>query len=255
MRLGHETDAGIGHRARLGLIVLQADETIEPEFRRWIDLDGVALYCARVPSGRDVTAASLSAMASHIPEAARLLPEAAPPDVIAYACTSGAATIGSDEVARSIRAARAVEHPGHFGNCAITDPLQAFVAACRALDVRRPALVSPYIAEVADTTRAALERAGLSTVAGGSFELAEEGCVARIIPSSVHDAIVRVAQGTDCDAVLVSCTNMRTWEVLAAAEEATGMPVISSNQALAWHMLRCAGIADPLPGRGALFSA
>jgi maleate isomerase len=42
-------------------------------------------------------------------------------------------------------------------------------------------------------------------------------------------------------------------DILRDAETAIGAPVISSNQALAWHMLRLAGIDDKSPAFGKLF--
>ncbi len=100
--------------------------------------------------------------------------------------------------------------------------------------------------------RAALEADGPVVSASGSFEQAEEHAVARIAAASVLAAIQRVAAAAPCDGVFVSCTNLRTLDVLALAEERLGIPVISSNQALAWHMLRAAGVADALPGLGSL---
>ena len=43
MKLPYDTDAGIGTRATLGVIVLETDETLEPEFSRMMARDGVAL--------------------------------------------------------------------------------------------------------------------------------------------------------------------------------------------------------------------
>jgi maleate isomerase len=43
-------DQGIAHRARIGLIVLATDNTLEYECRRIFTLDGVALYQSRIPS-------------------------------------------------------------------------------------------------------------------------------------------------------------------------------------------------------------
>ena len=62
MRLRFETDEGWGARATLGLIVLQADETIEPELRAYTARNGVVLYHSRIPSGLDVTPESLAQM-------------------------------------------------------------------------------------------------------------------------------------------------------------------------------------------------
>lgn len=254
MRVDYELDGGAGYRARLGLIVLHVDETVEPEFRRLINHDGVAVYCTRIRSGTEATADSLQDMAARIPAAADLLPPARPMDVVGYACTSGATLIGPDSVARSIRGTRPADHPGHFGDSGITDPLTALKAACHALGVRRPAFVSPYIAEVSSAVRGALEADGIAIGTVGSFEQSEEHTVARIRPASMHEAILRVARAAPCDGVIVSCTNARTLDVLTDAETQLGLPVISSNQALAWHMLRLAGIRDHGQGAGSLFS-
>lgn len=255
MRLPYRTDGGAATRARLGLIVLHVDETIETEFRRLVDLEGVAVHWTRVPSGTELTEETLAAMAAEIPAAARLLPPAATLDVVGYACTSGATIIGPENVARSIREARPRIDPGSFAGTAITDPLTAVKAACRTLGVRRPGFVTPYVPSVSAALRAALEADGLTIAAFGSFEQSEERMVARITPASIHDAILRIGRSADCDAVFVSCTNARTLEILESAERELGVPVISSNQALAWHMLRLAGIPDRRPGYGILLKS
>lgn len=254
MQLDYQTDGGAGARARLGLIVLHVDETIESEFRHLAGLDGVAVYTTRVPSGAQLNEATIQAMAADIPAAARLFPPAANFDVIAYACTSGATIIGPDNVARIIREARAPHGPGSFAQVHITDPLTAVKAATRVLGVQRLGFVTPYIASVSAAMRAALEADGLTITGFGSFAQSEEAVVARITPESTYRAILQVGRSADCDAVFVSCTNVRTLRILADAESALGLPVISSNQALAWHMLHLAGIRQQQKGLGRLLS-
>ena len=245
LKLAFHFDEGFGRRAVLGLIVLQADETVEPEFRGLVDLEGVVLYHSRVPSGAEVTPESLAAMRAEIPTAARLLPPTAALDVIGYACTSGATVIGEATVAEAIRSVR----PG----VATSDPLTAVKAACRALGIRRLGFVTPYIAEVSAAMRRNLEDTGLEIAAFGSFEESEEAVVARIAPASVLDAIVKVGAAPDCEAVFAACTNLRTAGVIAEAEARLDKPVVTSNQALAWHMLRLAGLPDASPAGGSLF--
>ena len=245
MKLPFDSDEGFGRRAALGLIVLQADETVEPEFRTLLDLEGVALYHSRVPSGAEVTPESLAAMRAEIPAATRLLPPEAMLDVVGYACTSGATVIGETAVAAAIHSVR----PG----VATSDPLTAVKAACRALGVRRLGFVTPYVAEVSAALRRKLEDAGLAIAAFGSFEESEEAVVARITPDSVLDAILAVGAAPDCEAVFASCTNLRATGVIAEAEARLGKPVMTSNQALAWHMLRLAGLPDDWLAGGALF--
>ncbi|NKB55849.1 MAG: Asp/Glu racemase [Alphaproteobacteria bacterium] len=245
MSLPFETDDGIGHRATLGLIVLQADETIEAEFSTLATLDGVALHHSRIPSDPDVTLETLARMEAEIPAATRLLPAAANIDVIGYACTSGATIIGEATVAAAIQSVRP--------EATATDPLTSVKAAFRALSVTRIGFLTPYLPDVSAAMRDNLEAAGLHIAAFGSFEQSDEHTVAQIAPASVRDAIISIGKAPDCEAVFVSCTNLRTVGILEEAEKALSKPVVSSNQALAWHMLRLAGIADRLDGLGVLY--
>lgn len=244
MRLPYQTDDGAARRAALGLIVLQVDETIEADFRRLTALDGVRLYQSRIPSGADLTTETISGMAATLPAAAALLPAGSGLDVIGYGCTSGAATLGETRVEALITGA----HPG----VRVTTPLTALKAACAALGISRLGMVSPYVAEVSDTLRAALELHGIRITAFGAFDQKEERLVARITPHSVRVALVEIGGSADCEAVFASCTNLRAVEVIEEAERALGKPVLASNQVLAWHMLRLAGIEDDIPGAGAL---
>jgi maleate cis-trans isomerase len=43
------------------------------------------------------------------------------------------------------------------------------------------------------------------------------------------------------EALVVSCTNLRTFEVIAELERETGLPVVTSNQATLWALLARAG--------------
>jgi maleate isomerase len=59
---------------RLGLIVLQVDETIEGDFRRLIPSHVARLHVTRVLSGAELTPDSIAQMKRTLPDASRLLP-------------------------------------------------------------------------------------------------------------------------------------------------------------------------------------
>ena len=48
-------------------------------------------------------------------------------------------------------------------------------------------------------------------------------------------------------------TSVRLAEAARSIEEETGVPITSSNHAMAWHALRLAGIGEALPQWGSLF--
>jgi maleate isomerase len=245
MPLPFETDEGIGSRATLGLVVLKTDETIEPEFRRFVPEPGVALYHSRIDSAAEVTPETLARMREDLPRAVSLFPETAPFDVIGYGCTSGATVIGPDAVAALVRR----RHP----TAAVTEPLSAARAAFATLGVRRLALLSPYVESVSRALRGAFEASGTEIAVFESFDEERESVVARMTPASLLSAIERSVAGQTVDAVFMSCTNLRMAPVIAEAEQRLGLPVLSSNQVLAWHMLRLAGLADDIQSGGCLF--
>jgi len=245
MKLPFETDAGTGTRATLGLIVLQADETIEPEMARMTALDGVSLYHSRIQMAAEINPETLASMLAGIPGSTSLLPDI-DFDVIGYACTSGATVIGPENVARAVQSARP--------SAKVTDPVSATIAALRHLGAKRIGFVTPYVAEVSAAMRGLLEREGFEIAGFASFEEGDDRVVSRIAPASITQAIKDVHSQADCDAVFVSCTSLRVLGVVGEAEAAIGRSVISSNIALGWHMLTLAGIQTTGAAPGRLFN-
>jgi maleate isomerase len=243
--LQFETDDGFGSRARIGLVVLESDQTIEAE-ARLIDVPGVDIYHSRIANDLDVTPETLTAMAERLPAAAALLPSAFEFDAIAYGCTSAATLIGVDGVTAGIRSA----HP----DVACTNPISAAVAAFDALGARRIAVVTPYSAEVTAPIARHFSENGLVVTALGSFLEPNDLVVGRISSASVAEAVRTITANVACDAVFVSCTSLRMLDVAAQIEADVGVPAVSSNMALFWHLLRLAGIDDDLGRFGRLFS-
>lgn len=239
-----ETDGGLGQRARIGLIVLQSDQTIEHEFSRLLQVDDIALFHARIPNAWEVSRDTLRQMEDDLPRTARLLPDAFAFDAIGYACTSGATMIGEQRVEQII-------HQVH-AKAKISNPLTAAKAALAALGLTRIALLTPYPPDVTLEMQANLRLAGLQTNAIATFNQADDFTVARITKESILDAVLRIGAHDNCDGVFVSCTSLRALDIIATAEKQLGKPVISSNQALAWHLLRLAGIHHAPDGMGKL---
>lgn len=232
-------------RPKLGLIVLQSDESVEDDFRRMMPAD-VSFLVSRVPSGEVVTSASLAQMEHHMAAAAGLFPRGMRFDVVGYACTSGAAQIGPGRVAQGVREGVPAG--------TVTEPVSALVAACRAAGLTRLGFLSPYIESVSDRLRRVLDEAGVATPVFGTFDEAEEAKVVRINGASIKAAARDLVTGQDVQGLFLSCTNLRTLDVIPALEDELGMPVLSSNLVLAWHMLRLVGTVDDATTPSALIN-
>jgi maleate isomerase len=227
----------LGHHRppQIGVLVLSADETLEPDFRRLLP-PPVEVLAARVPSGDHVLPETLAAMDGTLAEAAGRFPEGAAFASVGYACTSATAQIGAERLHGQITA-------GLGAPCPVTDPVTATLAAFRALGVSRIGLVSPYVEAVSARLIETFAASGLRVTRFGSFNVSEEARVVRIAPGSIRDAALAIGDG-DCEAVFLSCTNLRTLDVIDPIEAALGKPVLSSNTALAWHLAQLAGVAE-----------
>ena len=244
-RLEYTTDDGAGERARIGLLVLESDQTMEWEFRMLTDLAGVSVYHSRLANDVTVTPETLGKMEAELPIAAQLLPNYMGLTAIGYGCTSGSTIIGEDRVAEIFDEI----HPG----VPSTNPLSAAKAALKKMNVRRLGLLTPYAPDVTDAMQANFNAAGIAVNVVGSFYQDNDMTVGKIDPNSILRAAISIGQSNDVDGVFISCTSLRAAGIIEAAERELGKPVTASNHALAWHLLRLSGINDTVKNAGILF--
>ena len=246
-RLDFKTDLGAGARARIGLLVLESDQTMEWEMRQMADLPGVALYHARLANEAEVTPETLVQMELEVPKAAALLPEYLGLKAIGYGCTSGSTIIGEQRVSELIQ----MNNP----TVPTSNPLTAAKAALKRLGIKRLGLVTPYRPDVTELMQARFEEAGIVIQSVGSFYQQDDRVVGRITSDAILEAALTIGQNDLVDGVFISCTSLRAAGIIEQAEAALGKPVTASNHALAWHLLRLAGIRDEVTGFGRLFHA
>ena len=232
-----------GDRARLGVLVPSGNTVAEPELRAMLPPE-VGLVVTRLPL-RGSSEAELLAMAGSLETAAGLLADAQP-DAIAFHCT--AVTTFDPALAEDLR--RRIEAATGLPALATSDALLAAVAA---LGGRRVLLVTPYIEAVHAREVAFLEANGVRVAGGSCMGIATNAEMARVAPSAIAaQARAALASAPDADLCLVSCTAIRSGAVIDGLEAELGLPVVTSNQALAWHALRALGLREPVQGFGRL---
>ncbi len=243
--LPFNTDAGIGSRARIGLVVLASDYTVEEEFRKIFTIPGVAFYEARIRNSNQITPETLAAMGPRITDTVDLILPGDHLDVVAFGCTSASMVLGAEKVASQIHAARP--------DAKATNPITSAFAAFDAFGAKRIAVLTPYRRDVNDIVRNYIEQGGYTVPVFGSFNEENDPTVAAIDATSLRRAVDTITKDRDVDCVFVSCTSVRLVEAVEEIEAATGLPVTSSNHAMAWHCLRLAGVTEPIDGLGRLF--
>lgn len=229
-----------------GLLVPATNRIMEQDFMRWLP-PGARLNVNRLNAPKvrpDDMLENLAAITTGVDEAARLL-DLAEPGVIGFGCTSGSFLHGAgwdeeirERVARATRGARVV----------VT--ARAAVDALRALGAGRIAVATPYPESVNARLRAYLAHFGFEIAAFHAVDGWKDG-IFRLAPQVAIDLAQQCAAANP-DAIFVSCTNFRAGEAIEAIEQATGVPVVTANQATFWACARLLGAQAPHPGLGRL---
>ncbi len=239
------TDDGVSQLAKIGLVVLSSDYTIEHEFRRVIAKPGVECFHTRVENSPEVTPETLAAMKEKIPAALKCILPGDTLDVVAYGCTSATTVLGEQTIFDLVRSVQP--------NARVTTPITAAFAAFNALSAKRIAVLTPYRSDVNTAVRSYIVNAGYEVPVFGSFNESMDPVVAKIDAKSIAAGIDTITRDCDVDMVFVSCTSVRLVDEIASLEDRFNLPVTSSNHAMAWHCLRLAGVSDNLPQWGKLY--
>ncbi len=243
--------------AQLGLITLETDLTIETELRHFIgDSIGTkigvgqkpTILHSRIACDDEVTSENLMAMSDRFAEALALFPPGYRFDVIGYGCTSASLLIGEQTVQNIVKSYIDVDH--------VTTPLTGARRALKTIGAKQIGYLAPYISEISFQMCSLLEdEDGLQISAAATFGEGQDSIVGCIHPQSILEAIDAIVNeaSTRLDAIFISCTSLKCAAIIETAETKHGIPVITSNSAIAWDMARLASLNVPKAGKGRLF--
>lgn len=232
-----------GSRLRLGMIVPSVNSEAEPQIEAMLP-DGVTLHTTRLKMVEETPEASLNSLTERIEEGASLLQDAGV-DRILFHCT--AVTMFDPEAGDRI-AARILGATG----LPVTVTAHAVRAALQALGARQVVLVAPYVQEVNDREEAFLRANGIGVLRNHALGMTYAKDFRAISPEDWH-LLVSGQRDDRADAYFLSCAQIRVAEIIGDLERELDRPVVTSNQAAAWHAVRESGIADPVEGFRALF--
>lgn len=242
VRVVYEFDNGAAQR-KIGLIALSTDQTTEYDFARMLPSQGVMFYTSRVYVTNPITVENLRKMGPQLADAAARILPGVELGAVAYSCTSGTVALGHDEVERQIQ-------KGQPGVVVVT-PMNAALAAFRELGIARISLLTPYIDDVNQAMREYVEQRGVEVLNIGGFCLENDFDMACLPPTAIEAAALEVCDDA-ADAIFISCTAIRSAEVVDRLETQLGKPVLTSNQCMFWESLRRAGYERSVDGYGQL---
>ena len=123
----------------------------------------------------------------------------------------------------------------------------AVVTALRTLGAHSVAVLSPHIDDLNARLRAYLEAAGFNVATMVGLNLSCD--IEAVEPAETRQIVESQVDRADADAVFISCTGMRTAEIIDELETSLGKPVVTANQATLWHVAQLAELLwRPLTG-------
>lgn len=239
-----DMDGGRHHRAKLGFILMSTDLAGEADFADMAP-DGVGIHITRLKTEDYTTNETLSRHIEHMADAAARIQPDMKPNVVSYSCTSGSIVIGEERVMDEIRKGAPWARP----MCLVT----GVVDALHELGAKKLVVGTPYLDEVNTVEAEFLLEKGFDVLDIQGLNLATGSQMGKVTPAYWKQFALDIDL-PDADAIFLSCSGIRALEVVEEIEQATGKPVITSNQAQFWSCLRRAGITDQLTGFGQIFA-
>ncbi len=236
-----------GEFGRIGLLVPSTNTTVEMEFHR-LAPSGVSVHSTRLyqPETDDPAKKieTILAMLERMDGATCELVSFGP-GVICYGCTAGSFIKGQAEDRAMCEKMSAVA-----GIPFITTS-SAVVSAVPALGITRVAMATPYIDAVNEREQIYFEQAGIQVVSMQGLGIVGNLPKGRLAPQAAAE-LARHVDSADAQAIVISCTNFRTIEVIAELEQELNKPIITSNQATVWAALNAIRYPSPIRGYGKL---
>lgn len=227
---------------KFGLIVPSSNTTMEAEL--WKMASGWATIHTSRMRLRKITIEELEEMEKEMLEQALCLADAKV-QVIGYGCTSGSLFKGKDHGQELEQ--RITERTG----IPAVATAQAVIEALRELQIQKICVATPYVREINELERRFLEQNEINVLQMKGMNLLDNREIGSK-DSNVTYELAKQAYLPGAQGIFISCTNLRTIEIIDRLEKELGVSVISSNTATFWAMLMKAGAQKKLEGFGKL---
>lgn len=238
----------IGWRGRIGAIIPATNVTCEYEYNKMAP-EGISVHVARifVPEVTDPKEKEKQILkfGSGIKKAAKEVAQVNP-RIIAFCCTSGSFIKGKGhdkEIINTIETETKI--PAITTSTAVLDAFKKF-------NLKRIAMVTPYNIEIAEKEVCFFEKVipGFKIVTMKNLGIVSGLDKGELYPSSAYIA-AKEADVPEAEAIFISCTAWRSIDVIELLEKDLKKPVITSNQATMWGILKKLRISG-LDGYGRL---
>ena len=237
----------MGWRARIGIMVPDSLIPTEPWFYR-VKPKGVTFLTTRLLYGKLTTPETLKEMWNHVGTAAQELANSVV-DVIGYCCTSGSFVggAGNDQ--------RLIEEIENTVNIPATTTTTAFREALQLLKMNSLVLITPYVDAINQIEKKYLESIGIKVNGIGSLHKVDSIDYTNTTAGELYRLAKKTfLENPSSEGIFISCMSMRAMDAIDALETDLEVPVVTSDQATLWKLLRFAGVKEKIQHYGRLLS-
>lgn len=234
-------------QVRIGMIVPSLNTIAEDDFQLYAPSNvGVHIHRDRLPriDGK-VTVESLRISNQNAVQAATFLADMGP-SAIAFNCTGASVAMGSSsdkELNERMNVALGIP---------CTNTMIAIKQALKALHIQKLVHICPFEGESTRIEQDSLREGGFELIKSIGMGFIDARQAALMSPEEIAEN-ARQNDDPDADALLLSCANVRAMEAVEILEDQLDKPVITSNGAMLWHVLKIAGWSGTISNAGQLF--
>lgn len=238
-----------GWRARLGVLVPSGIIALEPEFGLMTP-EGVSCHYHRFNfSG----GGSEGEVVKHLRRAEEFIADASEmithvrPSVVVMAGT-GVSFIGGHGYDQML----IKKMKERNGNLPTTTTSTSVIDALKKMKITKVSMGMAYVEPVSRTVMKFVEDSGVKVLNAKWLNKAGPD-IGEVSKETIYH-LAREVDVPESQAIFISCVNLHTVEIIETIEKDLQKPVITSNQATMWNILRMANINDKIPGFGQLLS-
>jgi maleate isomerase len=156
------------------------------------------------------------------------------------------AAIGSDQ--------RIVDRTTELSGKPSISTTGAMITGLDSLRATKIAVATPYTDQRNELLRTYLEGQGFEVVGMGGLGYSRAAEIARLPFDVPYEHAVSVAKGSPgAEAMYIPCARFPIVSSIEQIEADTGLPIVTSTQAMIWWGMRALGLADNVSGYGKLY--
>lgn len=229
------------YKAKLGIIVPSCNTVLETEFCQMIRDQDLSFHVTRIKMTED-TKEQIENLIKDAPKAAALLKDACV-DIIALGCTAGSFIKGVDYDKKIISLIeKKTQVPATTASTSV-------VKALKELGLSKISVATPYEPWVNEKLADFLKGHKVEVVTIKGLGIIKD--ISGVSPNKILNLIKEV-DSPESQGFFISCTDLKSAGLISIIEQKFGKPVVTSNQALLWCMLKTLNLEITINGYGKL---